>query len=676
MTTRKKILIQNLLKRLKQPQLPPSRYQASAYAYDYSELSNKLCFQSWRTPREFLLKLDKDFHTELLKFERTSAAPSIEINNALRDTQYFVQTETVNEFNDRLLADDILFSNIVLIGPKGSGKTTFQNHWIEKNRSVLEQRKTLSLCCDATYLYDFWNESLAGNFPLSPTPLSDSLPTIDDYFNFLLLTSIANSRPGRIERLIFDQLASEGVVFPFKEDRAVESTNRVPKSISWYLSNHVKQRVEGDDDYIKHLFLEKPTRRREYFRWRDCANQMKKWMRESDYLLLKFLDGVDNLHLNTDEGTSLYDAFLPELRNHVQRIPLSNEVNVTVMRNRTYIDIMKRDPVTLSAEKNVNPECIYHSPPNTKDIIEKRIAWLRNNPSSEECANTIEASIGVLPNNDIIHDNIRTLIGSTVSLAAHVRFRYKQLAGQADLKHQATVQINRNLFLNGRFHLATQREFIRMNREKGLPFINPFWFDDDLSLNKEKDPLLLRIRMLELLMNGDMREESLIEYLVDKFRYDRPDVEQTLKDARAFGWIDSKSEKKGTSHITYEISPAGDFLLNELLSDIDVLYMLALDTRLPRVFFDEGLIQVHSNHIYHRSGYIGAAVITAIAFIRYLADVIDNDLKTINKDKQYTQFFLSSKAISKLEIHFDKILESASNEDWDLIISKYKNLEV
>jgi hypothetical protein len=676
---RKTVLIRNLVQKLCNPQQEPlARYQTS-YAYEFSEISERLCFQGWQTPREFLAREDRGFYKALSVFEQTSSSSSIENNKDSNNMPYFIRTETIGFLDDYFLSDDYTFNkNIVLVGPKGSGKTTAQNQWLHLNKGNLKNRKILYLRCDATYLYDFWNEALIGNVSESLVPLSDILPTINDYFDFLLLAKIAKSEPDGFGNCILNDLTSENIQFPYKEDRAEESAQRVSKSISWYLRDHVRLRLEHDEKYVRHLFFDKPSKRREYFRWIDCAKALKVWMNISDYKLLKFLDGVDNLHLNTDEGTELYDRFLPELRSFILRAASSNEIRVGVMRNRTYIDIMKRDPVTLSSTDIVDPKYIRHYPPNTKKVIKKRIDWLRSDARFEECATTIEASIEILPDNEIIHDNIRTLIGSATSLAEHVRFRYRQLGGQADLKHQASVQVNRNLFLNGRFHLATQNEFTRMNREKGLPYINPFWFDDDVSYAQEPDILLLRIRMLEFLKNGDMQEEHLKTCLKGAFRYDLSHIEQALKDARAFGWIDSKSEKKGSSHIIYELSRTGKFLLMDLLADVDVLYMLALDTRLPHKLFEDGLIAVHTNHVYHRSGYIGAAVVTVIAFTRYLSEVIQYDLSnaTLSVNGQYSQEFLSPSAIARLATHLDKILDGASEEDWELILSKYRFFDI
>lgn len=656
----------------------------SAYAYEYDDLIARLTWSRFKSAKEYLEIKDAEFQRQLQRFEQTSAAATYSPHRPLEDTPYFVSTDTLEDLNILLPHHDgsIRATHVAHIGPKGSGKTTIQNQWLQLNHDALEAANVFYVRCDAPKIFEFWGKCFA-----NPKGYDiNSLPTVEEYLDFQTLYILAkNKNKGGLLAKIFSLLEANEVSFMFKEARAIDSPDRSTRLVSWYLEEHIAKNINvyerGDPNrsyLVDSLFVDKPTKRREYFRWKECADAVREWMRQNGFLTLRILDGVDNLHLNTEAGKSIFNAFIPEVRKFILRAAPKNEIRFAVMRNRTWIEVLECDAITLGSGSIIQPREIDHIPPRTRDVSSRRIAWLKNFSGATECAKVLEAAVNVMPRGAMLHHNMRTLIVGSASLSEQIRFRHHQLGGQVDIKRQATIQMKRNLFLNGRFYLSTQRQFSSMNREKGLPYINPFWFPDDHSLKSEgRDTLFLRIRLLELLHTGDLLEADLIRYLVDGFSYSQDCVLIAIDDARAFGWIDTKSESAGISHITYEISAAGRYLLVELLCDIDVLYMLALDTRLPRKFFTEGLIQVHTNHICQRSGYIGAASVTVFIFVSWLSQILRKDLSVVKMDLlngNYTQVFMSKSATQKIVSDFARMISQADSEDWLLIQSKCDNL--
>lgn len=650
----------------------------SVYAYEVEALANRLRWDRQKTATAFLERNDMNSFRGIGAFKNTSAAATFNPHKPLDDSPYFIETSTLSDLDILLPYPDgsIRHSHVVHIGPKGSGKTSVQNQWLYRNHELLEQKKVFYVRCDAPKLFEFWERHYENpeRWPL------DSLPTVEEYIDFQTLYILAKYSDKGLPAEILAYLEKANILFEYKEDRAIDSPKRTKKSVAWYLVEHIARNISvyerGDATrsyLVGSLFEDKPTRRREYFRWKECADAVRSWMRERGYIALRILDGVDNLHVNTDGGKAIYAKFLPEIRKFILRSCPAGEIHFAVMRNRTWIDVQNRDPVTQGSPLTVSPREIEHTPPRSVDVLNARIDWLKTDVRIDrECVRALESACRNMPSGTILHDNMRTVIVGAASLAEQIRFRSHQLGvGHIDTEHHAKVQVRRNLFLNGRFFLETQRSYASMNREKGLPFLNPFWFSDDFVLRSGyRDPLFLRIRLLELLDRSDKLESDLRTILSKNFEFDPDAVSIAIDDARAFGWIDTKSEHMGTSHLTLEISEMGRYLLHELLCDINCLYILALDTRLPKALFDDDLIQVHSNHLNERSGYIGAAAITLISFLNWVNSCNLHEISSAQLERPNAVFkkvFLSPASLRRITSQFGKMLKQAGSEDWELL---------
>ena len=676
---RPKLSKSKLLDLLNSPFSGETSLNACNYAYNDPSLCNRLTYRGFLRPRDYLDREDVTFLDSLDEYRETAVSATFSPHKSDDLSPYFVPTDTLKDLDHYLILrreKSWKYRHVVYIGPKGSGKTSMQNYWLSKNRQELEKRNILYLRCDAQRLFDSWTQIKSSD----PAVDTDLMPSIDDYFDFQLLAVLAwEMKKGGLAELILEQLKSEGISFPFKEAQAVESNQRIDKPIHWYITEHIFHAInrEPERDYIvDNLFRDKKSRRREFFRWHECASATKQYLRKNDIRLLLILDGVDNLHLNTPAGTKMYSLLIPQLIKFILRRGSPNELKLAVMRERTWIDVQIKDATTVGCDRNVEPEIIKHKPPATTSVAVERIKWMNDMSMSHDCIETLKATLSSLPSGEILHFNMRTLIVNSATLAEQVRFRWHQLGKDLDLPKQASQLMKRNLFLNGSFYLDTQKRFPSRNREKGLPYINPFWIDDKFPQFKGKPSnLMLRIRLLELLLKSSLPHTLLENFLVAGFGYNENCVSQVIQDARAFGWIDSRQDETDNCNITYDISPTGKYLLRDLLDDVDVLYMLALDTPIPQRFLDEGLVAVHANHIHQRSGYIGAALVTVITFLLWLFAIQRRDSLIINHDTlqdAYESIFMTSRSVGLIAGSLCQRLEEAHEDDLALFEHTYK----
>jgi hypothetical protein len=681
MSKKTKILIKQYLSILSRSNEFPCAKGPTEYAYEQTKLVNRLKWDGADSPKSYLQLVDKEFWKTLSIFEATSAAATYSPHRPLEDEPYYVKTRTLDEL-DILIPDQdgyISATHFVHIGPKGSGKTTVQNHWLSTRHELLESRKIFYVRCDAPKIYDLFRQ-----FPFDSNWDIALLPSLEEYLDFQMLYILAKHSNGGLLEKLFNELKDDKATFNYKEARSFDSPARLPKEISWFLESHIRDSISNyetdpndkDKSYIRDvLFRDKKTRRREFFQWKECAAALKTWMWKKKYILLRIVDGIDNLHLNSNAGIRAYEAFLPEVSNFILRSAPTNEIRFVVMRKGTWTDILNKDPVTQGSGSIIQPEIITHIKPGNQEIAKARINWIKLHKPNKDVESVIDAAAFALPHIEPFDENIRNLIASMTTLAIQVRFRSHQLGFDIDYRKQANTQMKRNLFLNGRFFLSTERDWPVMNREKGLPFLNPFWFKDEFSLSdNHKDPLFLRIRLLELLSASDLLKSSLIKILVNSFGYDENHVHIAINDARGFGWIDLK---EGIASLVYKLSPTGKYLLTTLLTDVSVLYMLALDTRIPKVFFEKDFIRVHTNHLYEKSGYFAAAVITVLSFLYYLKFRSDSELKPITdnlKPHHYQRVFLSEKAIRQIGKELFLLVCASEPDDKQLISIRFEQL--
>lgn len=336
------------------------------YAYEQPKLVNRLKWDGADSPKSYLQMADKDFYKTLTIFESTSAAATYSPHRPLEDEQYYVKTRTLDEL-DILIPDQdgyIRATHVVHIGPKGSGKTTVQNHWLSTRHELLEARKIFYVRCDAPKIYDLFRQ-----FPFESNWDITLLPSLEEYLDFQMLYILAKHSDCGLLQKIFNELKEDEAVFNYKEVQSFDSPLRIPKKISWFVESHIRDSItnyetkssDKDKSYIREvLFRDKKTRRREFFQWKECAAALKEWMWEKKYTLLRIVDGIDNLHLNSDAGILAYEAFLPEVSNFILRSAPSNEIRFVVMRNGTWTDILNKDPVTQGSGSIIQPQIVTH----------------------------------------------------------------------------------------------------------------------------------------------------------------------------------------------------------------------------------------------------------------------------------------------------------------------------
>ena len=117
-------------------------------------------------------------------------------------------------------------------------------------------------------------------------------------------------------------------------------------------------------------------------------------------------------------------------------------------------------------------------------------------------------------------------------------------------------------------------------------------------------------------------------------------------------------------------------MLDQLLCDLDVLYMLAIDTLIPKCLIDQNLFLVHTNHL-TRSEYAGSAAVTVLSFLRYLQMRLTQDQNHIDSEclgNSYRQIFLNEQYVEKLANSIARSLKETHESDLNTFKREYGSL--
>lgn len=659
----------------------PEDDRGLAYPYELPGVAERLGVEGLTSVKAFLLRKDASFARELIALEDSSSAATMNPHKVLSDAPYYVPTQTISELNIVMQkSESPQLRSFVHVGPKGSGKTAAHNQWLHAINTTLEDKKIFYVRCDAAKLFDHWEKETTGRDDWT------ECPTVDEYLSLQMLYVLAKYafhedelQRSKLAQQISAALRLERVLFNHVENRDLDRPVAVAMPVIEYIEDHVVKAINryeaGNPDLsyvVDNMFKNRKTKRREWIRWLDCSNAVAEWMRKNGYWTIRILDGVDNLHLNTDNGRKCYKAFLPQIIGFAFRKPGPSETRLTAMRRKTYNDVCMHDPTTTASTTSIMPYVIPHTPPKLADVMEYRAKWLDGHrPAGPTLALLIRAIKQVFSTSAIFGDNFRNIIVAISALAATIRFRQLQ-SNIWDIRGQAEIQWKRNLLLGFRLYLSTERSWSQLNREKGVQFFNPFWIPEELIGSHSgflEIPFLARIRLLEYLDSASLsyRKTQNVEEFLRRMGYSAELIDRVIVDATAFGWVDTVFKDGQKPSLAYEITSTGKFVLSELLTDIDTLYACALDTLLPVRFYQVGAVRVHSNHLHARTGYRGAAICTVMSFLSLMDRVNHLDRKRVVNVPYYREIvgcrFLNRTAQKTLWKQLREMLDGCDDQD-------------
>jgi hypothetical protein len=552
--------------------------------------------------------------------------------------------------------------NVVLIGPKGSGKTATQNCWLNRHCEALERSNILWIRCDAHRLYDIWHhDSDVSSVTGEPDRLN--LVTLDEYLELKLVYVLAKhgrSVPGSLLWRITDEIDRQNPQFdnPIGRRRPAYRVTHVRDALCQF--GHMIALEEGrhrpcapaergapivggagwrylEDAVIPHSHK---SLQRQKNQWLALSLAVQKVLRDMNVFLLRLIDGLDNVHLSRPNWEPYYKQMLKQASLLMGHDPGPWKMDLLTFRDRTFIDSRIEQDMPAAKTGQIDIRKLEMDAASLQAIYERRYQYMaRHRPESDLFLRILRSILAMTLEEQPAaynHDH-RTFLHNRLTLVRQVYYRLLQRNNTSPSDAEIDVQVRsmskRNLLLNDRFFLDTRVDWADLDQEIGACAFNIFHIHESFSPVHAGNNWwgLCGARLLiALSANGGLEEATLLEYLDSCWGYPRALTVAYGRSLRSFGMVNTR-RCATTGATVWVISEAGQLYLERSFTDVATLYYCALDTPLPEGLVQAGVLCSHSNKIAYRTGYIRAAVGTAFVFLCFVGYISKEEVTAANR---------------------------------------------
>ena len=571
------------------------------------------------------------------------------------------------------------------IGTKGSGKTLWQNIWLHKNNSTLEEHKIFWIRLDVEKLYTLWernidittNEYILGQMlyvfckhhkDIKGNKVSKLFDEIHNKFK--------NDFRNIIEEITYTKKEIKYLEDPINELYKYAKTVEA-KTVSDLLSYFEKvvakyeQTYKGENErlpvsphhsrnksyLIDHVFNDKGSSL--FHVWMVVAEAIHSFILENDYYILKIIDGVDNIVQKEHKINLEKKSFKQLCEFHLKKTD-SNEIYIISLRDYM-LERLKEfciiEKYAYFKDGRYLDFAYYQDKRDIgKDILSRRIDYILNKYNSNCKMKDILKKINV-HHRAKVYDcrwnyNYRCFITNHFSLTKYITARY--YLRKDDTKFDTIEEIDRfedvNFLLNGELFLSKDH---KESEDYGQHGFNIF----DFNLKSNKPYVFLYPRVLLLIKNHKKINSDTVRRVMNLFDVGDDICSICLNRLVDYGLIrQSVIDNSETPISEYIISDKGELILDKYFNDIHYLYYLSLDTYLPKVILNN--IEVAPNNLKknEKRRYPITCIKTGLTFLNYLHFKNENDLNKI-KSKEFKILGID-KSIFKIPIKEDILKQS------------------
>lgn len=626
---------------------------------------------------------------------------------------FFVSNSIIEEISESINNIKTGLNRVIVHeGNRGSGKTITQNIFLHDHFNE-EKEKTFWVRCDAHKLYRIWNKNKINRSTLS----------IEDYL-YLQLSYVFCKYYNRRNffKKIFEEIRKEEVTvylpkpkdasshFPkdpvdLKKNFEVDDLSVVIESNNQKI---ISRERNEDDDYSYMFDLIVPDAIKSNFprakkQWLATSHAIKKFLFEKGCYILFIVDGIDNIDL-TNSNKEKYEEIKLDLSHFLKSNKHNQLLRIVSLRTRTLSEIMKIQAESeetfgfIKSDENIHInhiKPIKDDFPNFTDILSERVNWWFNERDQDWSFNTniIESIFrGIIDfdseREDIcneFHHNIRNYLANRLNLCKYIFFRYIVRNEPKDFNIQKEINVAclENNFLNGNLFLETKRLATpEMSSDKGFYAVNPFYISEDMTRFENKLKLknwqgLCFIRIIQFLSEKNrnvikIKQSDIEDKLSYSFNYDKDFIRLNIDFLRAYQIIDSElyiNEIIDDSIIEIKLSQKGKKYLSLVFSSVEILYLLSLDTYLPKFLFESGKfidssLRDHQSHAFSKN-----LIKSTISFISFLKHVETVEKKRFlkkdgnNKDGYNKTFKIPFEDSDSYVNQMDKYLDFIHSEE-------------
>lgn len=564
--------------------------------------------------------------------------------------------------------DTLNNARFFLIGDPGVGKTIFLNYLVSSYHLDFDDNDTVYIRVDFTKSFNDKLEFidalyLQGAKILKKYYYDEFKLSSEDFKHFIRLkfmqTKLKNGKASI-------DITSDKIDTYLKEfdELLYESSNPINESLGRYLFDYVVEVMKHNFIFIFDGFDSLSISHLKIQKYRDKCQQM--------------IDHVFNEHI-------VPGVYIISMRK-ISYGYLLSEFNYNKLRNCRTFRIL---PASLSAILK-NRVKLANSQKNHTDKIKQECPWIKEEEHFKNVIDSILRYISLSLNsiesyfhggeievekvydlleNKLFNKNYRKLMEALISILAHVYSDYENDGKEkfdldissAATQEEISTQLRRKAYtvmlelLLGRaqyFKLPLSYDLIEerrvekidfgMHEGKGGYLPNIYNFIDVQGKYTQEYRLLLKTRILQMLKHQQTQKSSVINQIVDIFKYKRLFVEYEIEEMLFTNVLTAVYSETGHgSNYDLKITDLGDFLLNDFMFNFTYLEQIINNTPLPRSLlgrlkFDSQFgpsIKTHERVINYIEN-----VLHFIALINHIEQLENKCLESINESLEKNQY--------------------------------------
>lgn len=692
---------------------------SQVYPLNVKEISDKLKIRvknsTYHSSTEFLQRHLRDEYLCLEKFNDVLHNGGLNPHDEEYDSiKYFVKSDHLTEIKETILFYLMNIKDynkpIIQCGEKGVGKTLLQNIILYESTEDLENNKIFWVRCDAHKLYELWSSTHSTRATIDDYHQLQLLYVFSKYYkdipkrnNNTPKKSSKSKMFSEIFNLIITRENNSDVFCKENSIRHLIDGKYVYLKLSKSIEKFRNELIIAENgkkknySYMLHKLLTEyqsnvTNEDKSFSKWKETANSLINFLAQEDYIILNIVDGIDNLNFSGDPRTiNYYHLMLEKIANLVYLKPnLDNIRTYFCMREDTLCELRSKLVCSSNTDGRYYNEdqiiTIYQEKPlYISKVLNKRIDYFLEKYKTNSLIREPQSLKLFCDLKDIylgenyLHENYKSINSyiSKMSIRDFLHFQYGMVRLILLRKNQSKVDYSistknqyyryfkRNLFLNGRLFLNSNRSDF-LNSNEGRSYYNIF---------SNSPHLLCTLRILQILSITSIDRSRLILILQYLFDYPLSTLNNSLSNLYSFNLIKPRINKNKINEniycsnqysklkynenelIDYTITEKGKTITTTIFSDIEILYLLSLDTQVPEWFIPDFIDSVDNNPD-ARSYYNPNCLKSGVSFLNLLKVIDKKEIKKVEgKINEYSKNQILN-STSKIRDIIEKIKKS------------------
>jgi len=400
--------------------------------------------------------------------------------------------------------------------------------------------------------------------------------------------------------------------------------------------------------------------------WLKISRYIQEILLSKDYKILKLIDGIDNIIIqDTTKDKEFYENKVEEINEIITNGCKKSVYHFIFLRNDSFIAMEDKFKVYESRSVGSHKlKYIKYQHENAggslSAIIKKRYEALEKSHPALNNGSLYDSILSFVfkeykkdfSNKVVNFNNIRAILRHYLFISLHVLFEFYRLEISEFDRDFCKKLIDRMFdevfFLRSKLYVCTEEMTGESFDYKYKIFPNIFYTHH----RSDKWTGLCRLRILQLLGEDSLSKDNIINKL--SAIYPTEYIEHKIENILGYNLIESDFDEN-LKIVTYKTTYKGNYLLDIVRSNLNIIYFMCLDTPLPKKFVnvEDDFSKTSYLGVFLRTGapkntgYGNSIVKSVLTFMLFIKNIHDSELATLKKNN------LNRKDLEKLVFPLD-----------------------